>query len=154
MLTKGGGGGGVAERWHDDKGEGGVSIPPENDDVIYEQPLRHCCHLAFFLLIDHKRYLTILDLQNLAPEFVMTSTIFWPRSMSSLHLLGSQPHLHHIGLFGWGDIRRTWPLLDRVPAWLEKIHQQVGRGTWAGLCWQHTTQRYVCISIRRITGSF
>ena len=29
----------------------------------------------------------------------------------------------------------------------------MGRGTWAGLCWQHTTQRYVCISIRRITGS-
>ena len=83
----------------------------------------------------------------------MTSIRFWPRSRSSLHLLGSQPHLHHIGLFGWGDIRRIWPLLDRVPAWLEKIHQQVGRGTWAGLCWQHTTQRYVCISIRRITGS-
>ena len=33
------GGGGVAEIWHDDKGEGGVWLPPENDDVIYEQPL-------------------------------------------------------------------------------------------------------------------
>ena len=35
-------GGGVAERWHDDKGEGGVgvSIPPKSDDVIYEQPLK------------------------------------------------------------------------------------------------------------------
>ena len=33
-------GGGVAERWRDDKGEGGgVSIPPKSDDVIYEQPL-------------------------------------------------------------------------------------------------------------------
>ena len=32
--------GGVAEIWHDDKGEGGgVWLPPENDDVIYEQPL-------------------------------------------------------------------------------------------------------------------
>ena len=32
---------GVAERWHDDKGEGGggVSILPKSDDVIYEQPL-------------------------------------------------------------------------------------------------------------------
>ena len=83
----------------------------------------------------------------------MISIRFWSRSRSSLHLLGSQPHLHHIGLFGWGDIKMIWPLQDRVPAWLEKIHQQVGRGTWAGLCWQHTTQRYVCISIRRITGS-
>ena len=33
------GGWGVAEIWHDDKGEGGVWLSPENDDVIYEQPL-------------------------------------------------------------------------------------------------------------------
>ena len=84
-------------------------------------------HLAFFLLINQKRYLTILDLQNLAREFAMTRIKFWPRGRSSLHLLGSQPHLHHIGLFGWGDIRRIWPLLDRVPAWLKKNHQQVSR---------------------------
>ena len=32
-------GGGAAERLHDDKGEG-VWLPPKNDDVIYEQPLR------------------------------------------------------------------------------------------------------------------
>ena len=24
---------------NDDEGEGGVTIPPKNDDVIYEQPL-------------------------------------------------------------------------------------------------------------------
>ena len=36
-LTKGGG---VTERWHDDKwGWGGLSIHPNSDDVIYEQPL-------------------------------------------------------------------------------------------------------------------
>ena len=107
-----------------------------------------CCHLAFFLLINQKRYLTILDLQNLAREFAMTHIKFWPRGRSPLHLLGSQPHLHHIGLFGWGDIRRIWPLLDMVPVWLKKSISK-----WAGLCWQHTTQRYVCLSIRRITGS-
>ena len=33
-------GGRAAERLHDDKGEGGVWLPPKNDDVIYEQPLR------------------------------------------------------------------------------------------------------------------
>ena len=33
--------GGVAEIWRDDKGEGGgVWLSPENDDVIYEQPLK------------------------------------------------------------------------------------------------------------------
>ena len=36
-------GGEVAERWHDDKGEGGVSIPPKSDDVIYERPLTGSC---------------------------------------------------------------------------------------------------------------
>ena len=41
-MAEGGGRGGGAEIWHDDKGEGGgglVWLPPENDDVIYEQPL-------------------------------------------------------------------------------------------------------------------
>ena len=33
-------GGGIPERWHDDKRGEGVWIPPKSDDVIYEQPLR------------------------------------------------------------------------------------------------------------------
>ena len=32
-------GGGSQKVTNDDKGEGGVSIPPKNDDIIYEQPL-------------------------------------------------------------------------------------------------------------------
>ena len=36
---------------NDDEGEGGVTIPPKIDDVLYEQPLiddetRHCKQLA------------------------------------------------------------------------------------------------------------
>ena len=31
--------GGSQKVTNDDKGEGGVTIPPKNDDVIYEQPL-------------------------------------------------------------------------------------------------------------------
>ena len=33
------GGGGSQKVTSDDEGEGGVTIPPKNDDVIYEQPL-------------------------------------------------------------------------------------------------------------------
>ena len=33
------GGVGSQKVMSDDKGEGGVTIPPKNDDVIYEQPL-------------------------------------------------------------------------------------------------------------------
>ena len=29
-------GGGVAERWNDDRGKGGGADTPKNDDVIYE----------------------------------------------------------------------------------------------------------------------
>ena len=32
-------GGGSQKVTNDDEGEGGVKIPPKNDDVIYEQPL-------------------------------------------------------------------------------------------------------------------
>ena len=32
-------GGGSQKVTNDDEGEGGVTIPPKNDDVIYEQPL-------------------------------------------------------------------------------------------------------------------
>ena len=32
--------GGSQKVTNDDEGEGGVTIPPKNDDVIYEQPLR------------------------------------------------------------------------------------------------------------------
>ena len=31
--------GGSQKVTNDDEGEGGVTIPPKNDDVIYEQPL-------------------------------------------------------------------------------------------------------------------
>ena len=34
------GGGGSQKVTSDDEGEGGVRIPPKNDDVIYEQPLK------------------------------------------------------------------------------------------------------------------
>ena len=34
------GGGGSQKVTSDDEGEGGVTIPPKNDDVIYEQALR------------------------------------------------------------------------------------------------------------------
>ena len=49
-------GGGVAERWHDDKGEGGgVWLPPKIDDFIYEQPLNMAIFRPknLFLLYPH-----------------------------------------------------------------------------------------------------
>ena len=47
VITQKGGGGGSQKVTNDDEGGGeGVSIPPKNDDVIYEQPLTQYCLLS------------------------------------------------------------------------------------------------------------
>ena len=43
------GGGGSQKVTSDDEGEGGVMIPPKNDDVIYEQPLTHFMMISTIL---------------------------------------------------------------------------------------------------------
>ena len=64
MMTKGG----SQKVTSDDEGEGGVRIPPKNDDVIYEQPLTlllswHCCIMAYYRLPEHSGKLVSKTLQ-------------------------------------------------------------------------------------------
>ena len=42
-------GGGSQKVTNDGEGEGGVTIPPKNDDVIYEQPLIHWAKLSSYV---------------------------------------------------------------------------------------------------------
>ena len=44
-------GGGSQKVTSDDEGEGGVRIPPKNDDVIYEQPLMLPCGLCRVVMV-------------------------------------------------------------------------------------------------------
>ena len=53
---------------NDDEGEGGGTIPPKNDDVIYEQPLR-TLHIIIMIMILMALMLLRLIMNMMDPNY-------------------------------------------------------------------------------------
>ena len=70
--------------------EGGVSIPPQCDDVIYEQPLNHGCPTYHFLL-EPGKYRTILFHSGLRPSQVAATDCLHLLAQAVLQELGKEP---------------------------------------------------------------
>ena len=83
VITQKGGEGGSQKVTNDDEGGEGVSIPPKNDDVIYEQPLSVKTFFLkyFFKPVDHGVvWLTVSIQGNL---IITSSTGFFPHELTN-----------------------------------------------------------------------